>query len=99
MIAGSSEQTPSLVAASATSLPDLDEGGPAVVDISKFTAVKIFDKRSSPFGMEYKCEFGPLWLAADLVEKGTDGLAYTLACADLTRDFSPGSISRLGPFY
>jgi hypothetical protein len=40
-----------------------------VVDISKFTAVKIFDKRSSPSGMEYKCEFGPLWMAADLVER------------------------------
>jgi hypothetical protein len=55
-----------------------------VVGISKFTAVKIFDKRSSPSG----------W-------SGTDGLvcgpAYTLACADLTRDFSSGSISRPGP--
>ena len=38
------------MAASASSLPDVGEGGLVVVDISKFTAVKIFDKRSSPSG-------------------------------------------------
>jgi hypothetical protein len=72
-IAESSEQTPSLVAASASSLPDLGEGGLAVVDISKFTAVKILDKRSSPSGVEYRCEFEPLWLAPNLAKKAQTG--------------------------
>jgi hypothetical protein len=61
------------VAASASSFPDLGKGSPAVVDISKFTAVKILDKRSSPSGVEYRCEFEPLWLAPNLVEKAQMG--------------------------
>ena len=39
-----------------------------MVDISDFTAAKILNKRSSPSGVEYRCEL-ELWLAADLVEK------------------------------
>jgi hypothetical protein len=53
---------------SASSLPDLDDDGPVVVDISNFTAAKILDKRLSLFGFEYRCELEPLWLTADLVE-------------------------------
>ena len=47
-------ETPSLVAASALSLPDFGEGGPAVVDIPQFTAVKLFDKRLSTHIVEYR---------------------------------------------
>jgi hypothetical protein len=49
------------------------EDGLAIVDISKLTTVKVLDKRSSSSGVEYKCEFEPLWLAADLAGKGADG--------------------------
>jgi hypothetical protein len=33
---------------SASSLPDLGEGGPVMVDISNFTAAKVLDERPSP---------------------------------------------------
>jgi hypothetical protein len=49
------------------------EDGLAVVDISKLTTVKVLDKRSSSSGVEYKCEFEPLWLAADLAERAQMG--------------------------
>jgi hypothetical protein len=62
----SSRQTLALTAVSASSLLGLGEGG---VDISNFTVVKILGERPSPSGVEYKCKFKPLWLAADLVEK------------------------------
>jgi hypothetical protein len=75
-IAESSEQTLALLTAPSSSLPDLGEGGPAIVDISKFTTVTIVDKRSSSSGVEYKCEFEPLWLAADLVEKAQMGRVH-----------------------
>jgi hypothetical protein len=45
------------------------EDGPAIVDISKLTTVKVLDKRSSSSRVEYKCELEPRWLAADLVER------------------------------
>ena len=38
-----------------------------MVDISTFTTTKILDKRSSPCGVEYRCELEPLWLPADMV--------------------------------
>ena len=57
------------MAVSASSLSGVGEDGLAIVDIAKFTTVKVLDKRSSSSGVEYKCEFEPLWLAADLVEK------------------------------
>jgi len=72
-IAETSEQTLALLTASASSLSDLGEGGPVIADISKFTTVKIPDKRSSPSGVEYKCELEPLWMAADLVERAQMG--------------------------
>jgi len=66
-IAESSGHT--LVTASAVSTPDLSDNTPAMVDLSNFEATKIMDKRPGPSGVEYKCQFEPRWLAADLVEK------------------------------
>jgi hypothetical protein len=54
--------------------------GLVVVDISKFTAVKSFDKRSSSSRVEYRCELEPLWLDVNLVEKAQMG---TLSHPDL----------------
>jgi hypothetical protein len=62
-IARSSEQTLALMTVLASSLSDVGEDGPAIVNVSK-----VLDKRSSSSGVEYKCELEPLWLAADLVE-------------------------------
>jgi hypothetical protein len=64
--AESSGQT--LATASASSMPDLSDGTPAIVDISNLKTTKIVDKRLGPSGVEYKCEFEPFWLATDLVE-------------------------------
>ena len=74
------------MAASASSFPDLGEGSPAVVDISKFTAVKILDKQSSSSGVKYRCEFEPLWFAPNLVEKAQMGAeAYEKGLAQARR--------------
>jgi hypothetical protein len=54
---------------SALSSPDVGKDSPMMVGISNFTTAKILDKRSSPFGIEYRGELMPLWLPADLVEK------------------------------
>jgi hypothetical protein len=75
-IAESSGQTLAPMTVSASSLPDLGEGGPVMVDISNFTAAKILDERPSPSGVEYRCEFEPRWLAAELVEKAKMGRVY-----------------------
>jgi hypothetical protein len=72
-IAESSGQTLAPTTVSASSLPDLGEGGPVMVDISNFTAAKILDERPSPSGVEYRSELEPLWLAAELVEKAKMG--------------------------
>jgi hypothetical protein len=69
-------QTLALTTVSASSLPDLDENGPVMVDISKFTAAKVLDERPSPSGVEYRCELEPLWLTADLVEKAKMGRVH-----------------------
>ena len=66
-IADSSGQNLAPVTVSA-SLPNRDEDGPVMVNISNFTPTKILDKRSSPYGVEYRCELEPLWLPADLVK-------------------------------
>jgi hypothetical protein len=63
-VAESFEQALATITVSASNLPALGEGGQAIVDISKFTIMKILNKRSGPSGVEYKCELGPLWLAA-----------------------------------
>jgi hypothetical protein len=75
-ITESSEQTLPPIAASPSSLPDIGEGGLGMVDISKLTIAKILDKRSSPSGVEYKCELEPLWLAADSVERAQMGRVH-----------------------
>jgi hypothetical protein len=62
-----SGQTLALPATSTSSLPDPDDKTLAMVDISNFTTTKVVDKRPGRSGVEYKCEFGPLWLAARLV--------------------------------
>jgi hypothetical protein len=69
LIAGSSEQTLALITVSASSLSNIGEGGPAIVDVSKLITVKVLDKPSSSSGVKYKFEFEPLWLAVDLAER------------------------------
>src|SRR5271156_4867075 len=61
---------------SASSLSDAGEDGPAIIDVSKLTTVKVLNKRSRSSGVEYKCEFEPLWLAADLAERAQMGTAH-----------------------
>jgi hypothetical protein len=75
-IAESSGQTLALTTVSASSLSDLSEGGPVMVDISNFTAAKVLDEWLSPSGVEYRCELEPLWLAADLMEKAKMGRVH-----------------------
>ena len=43
------------------------------MDISKFTTIKILDKRSNASGVEYECELEPLWFSCRLGGKGADG--------------------------
>ena len=69
----SSEQPLAAVTTSVSSLTNLNEDSPMVVDISKLTTVKILDKRSNASRVEYECELKPLWLVADLVEKARMG--------------------------
>ena len=54
-------------------LTNLSDDPLAMVDISNFTILKIIDKKLGPSGVEYECELGPLWLAADLVGKAKTG--------------------------
>lgn len=67
--AESSGQTLTSVTVSASSLPNIGKNDPVVIDISCFTTAKILDKRSSPFGVEYRCELGPVWLSSVLVKE------------------------------
>ena len=67
--AESSGQTLASVTVSASSLPDIGEDDPVMIDISCFTTAKILDKRSSPFGVEYRCELEPVWLSSVLVKE------------------------------
>jgi hypothetical protein len=60
--AESSKQILSPMTVLPSSLPNAGEDGLAIVNIS---TAKILDKRSSLSGVEYRCEFDPLWLAAD----------------------------------
>jgi hypothetical protein len=62
-------QTLALITVSASSLLNIDEDDPAIIDISCFTTAKILDKRSSPFRVEYKCELGPVWLSSVMVKE------------------------------
>ena len=54
----------------------IGENDPVMVDISTFTTTKILDKRSSPCGVEYRCELEPLWLPADLVKEVQMGCVH-----------------------
>src|SRR5450755_1766214 len=58
-IAEPSEQILAPITVSALSSPNMGEDGPVMVNISNFTTAHILDKRSSPFGVEYRCELGP----------------------------------------
>jgi hypothetical protein len=69
LIVRSSEQTLALMIISALSLFNAGKGSSAIIDVSKFVTVKVLDKRSGSSGVKYRCELGPLWLAADLVER------------------------------
>src|SRR5207248_8059338 len=83
-IARPSEQILALITVSASSLSDASEDGPAIIDVSKLTTVKVLDKRSSSSGVEYKCEFEPLWLATDLAERrGWDAFTSGATRTDL----------------
>jgi hypothetical protein len=69
-IAESSEQTlASVTVSSLPNLPDISEDDPVMIDISYFTTARILDKRSSPFGVEYRYELEPLWLPTELVKE------------------------------
>jgi hypothetical protein len=69
-ITESSEQTlASVTVSSLPNLPDIGEDDPVMIDISYFTTARILDKRSSPFGVEYRCELEPLWLPTELVKE------------------------------
>jgi hypothetical protein len=65
----SSGQILAPITVSALSSPDIGEGGPVMVNISNFTTEKILGKRLSPFGVEYRCELGPVWLSLVLIGK------------------------------
>jgi hypothetical protein len=54
---------------SALSLRKIGENDSVMVNILTFTTTKILDKRSSPCGVEYRCELERLWLPADLVKE------------------------------
>ena len=83
-IARFSKQTLALMTVSASSLSNVGEDGLAIVDIAKLTTVKVLDKRLSSSGVEYKCEFEPLWLAADLAERrGWDAFTSGATRTDL----------------
>jgi hypothetical protein len=72
-VAGTSRQTRGPAAALVSSFPDLDDQNLVMVDISNFTITKIVDKRPGPSGVEYKCEFQPLWWAAESAETAQMG--------------------------
>src|SRR5437764_81772 len=70
------EQTLTSATPSASDLPNLVEETPVAIDIFNFTTKKIIDQRRGSSGIEYKCEFEPLWLAADLVGKAKRGRVH-----------------------
>jgi hypothetical protein len=57
---------PSVTVSSLPNLPDIGEADPVMIDISYFATARILDKRSSPFGVEYRCE---LELPTELVKE------------------------------
>jgi hypothetical protein len=75
-ISDSSGQTLAPATVPASSLPNCDEDGPVMVNISNFTTTKILDKQSSPCGVEYRCGLEPSWLPADLVKEVQMGCVH-----------------------
>jgi hypothetical protein len=71
-----SRQTLAPLITSDPSMPGPGDGTLAMADISNFTTTKIVDKRPGRSGVEYKCKFGPLWLAARLVGTAQMGHVY-----------------------
>jgi hypothetical protein len=57
----------------ASSPPYPSDDAAAMADISNFKTTKIMDKRLGPSRVEYSCDFEPLWLTIDLVEKALMG--------------------------
>jgi hypothetical protein len=62
-----------LAIASASSPPYSSGDAVATADISNFKTTKIVDKRLGASRAEDNCEFEPLWLTIDLVEKALMG--------------------------
>ncbi len=60
----------------ASGLRDLGEDGLVRVDMSRFRTARILDKRSGPYGDEYKCEFELVCWAAALVQKARMGRVH-----------------------
>ena len=69
----SSEQTLFLVTASSLSLSNLSDSDLKLVNISKFMAIKILNKRSGLSGVKYKCKVRRVWLAVNLLKKVSEG--------------------------
>jgi hypothetical protein len=72
-VARSSPHSLDPATATASSLGDLDEKTLVGVNISDFTIAKVIDKRPGPPGVQYKCEFQPLWWAAESAEAAQMG--------------------------
>lgn len=70
------DQTLTSATPPASDLPNLADETPVAVGIFNFTTKKIIDQRRGSSGIEYKCEFEPLWLAADLVGKAKRGRVH-----------------------
>jgi hypothetical protein len=71
-----SERTLALAVVLTPNSLDLGEDRLARADMLRLGAAKILDKRPGPSGDEYKCEFEPEWLAADLLEKTQMGRVH-----------------------
>ena len=84
-------ETLASVTVSASSLPNIGDDDPVMIDISCFTTAKILDKRSSPCGVEYRCELEPLWVACRLGERGANGMH---SCSELRERTGTSSSSR-----
>jgi hypothetical protein len=71
--AESSGQTLASVTVSASSLPNIGEDDPVMIDISYFTTAKILDKRSSPVWSRVQVRVGTGVVILSLGERDTDG--------------------------
>jgi hypothetical protein len=76
LIAKCSEQTLALAVVLSSNSLDLGEDRLVRVDMLRLRPTKVLYKRSGASGDEYKCEFEPGWLAADLVERTKMGRVH-----------------------